>query len=192
MPGNPDLFGPAEPSEGDEVGTPSGFFDAVAAAGEKRGAGRPPGARNRKTEAFEKWFYARGYRDPAQVLAEIITMDPRALQQIALEDRVARGELQQLGTKDDPIQTVSVPGLVEIIDLQRKAAIDLMPYLHGKKPTEVVITDERLPILVVASGTNQMAEAAKLIEGRVVMSIGQPLQGEAEASEINDLAEGDK
>jgi hypothetical protein len=188
MPGNPDLFGPAEPSEGDEVGTPSGFFDAVAAAGEKRGAGRPIGARNKKSEAFERWFYAKGYRDPAQVLAEIITMDPRALQQIALEDKIARGERQQLGTKDDPIEVVSVPSLLEIIQLQRQAAGDLMPYLHGKKPTEVVITDERLPILVVASGTNQMAEAAKLIEGRAVLSIGQPI----EASEIKDLAEGDK
>ncbi len=187
MTGNPDLFGPDDDAQGDDVGAPSGFFDAVAAAGAKRGAGRPLGARNRKTEAFEKWFYAKGYRDPAQVLAEIITMDPRALQQIALEDKVARGELQQAGTKDDPIQMVSVPGVLEIIDLQRRAAVDLMPYLHGKKPTEVVITDERLPILVVANGTNQMAEAARLIEGRAVMSIGQPV----EASKINDLEGGE-
>lgn len=188
MAANPDLFPPADEPEGDGEGTPSGFFDAVAAAGERKGLGRPRGARNKKTEAFEKWFYAKGYRDPAQVLAEIMTMDPRALQQIALDDRIARGELQQLGTKDDPIQSVSVPGLLEIVDLQRKAAVDLMPYLHGKKPTEVVITDERLPILVVAAGTNQMAEAAKLIEGRAVLSIGQPI----EVSENKDLAEGDE
>lgn len=186
MAGNPDLFAADDEPEGDVERTPSGFFDAVVAAGEKRGLGRPKGARNKKTEAFEKWFYARGYRDPAQVLAEIMTMDPRALQQIALDDKVARGEVQQLGTKDNPIQVVSVPGLLDIIDLQRRAAVDLMPYLHGKKPTEVVVTDERLPILVVASGTNQMAEAAKLIEGRAVLSIGTP-----EGSEINDL-EGEK
>lgn len=187
MAGNPDLFQPDDAPEGDEVGAPTAFFDAVAAAGAKRGAGRPLGARNRKTEAFEKWFYARGYRDPAQVLAELMTMDPRALQQIALEDKIARGETQQIGSKDDPIQMVTVPGLVEILDIQRKAAVDLMPYLHGKKPTEVVITDERLPILVVAAGTNQMAEAAKLIEGRAAMSIGQPL----DTSKIKDL-EGDE
>lgn len=187
MPGNPDLFGPDDADAGDVVGTPSGFFDAVAAAGERKGLGRPRGARNKKTEAFEKWFYAKGYRDPAQVLAEIMTMDPRALQQIALDDAKARGETRQLGTKENPIEVVSVPGILDIIEIQRKAAGDLMPYLHGKKPTEVVITDERLPILVVASGTNQMAEAAKLIEGRVVLSIGRP-----EASEINELAESEK
>lgn len=187
MPGNAGLFNGDEAVAGDDERTPSAFFDAVAAAGERKGLGRPKGARNKKSEAFEKWFYAKGYRDPAQVLAEIMTMDPRALQQIALDDRIARGELQQIGSKDDPVQMVSVPGLLEIVDLQRKAAVDLMPYLHGKKPTEIVVTDERLPILVVASGTNQMAEAAKLIEGRAVMSIGMP-----EAKDFKGLAGDDE
>ncbi len=182
MADDPDLFGSDDGSQGDDERAPSGFFDAVAAAGERRGVGRPRGARNRKSVDFEKWFYAMGYRDPAQVLAEIITMDPRALQAMAAENaeglpRTTVGELTM----------VSLPSIPDIIDLQRKAAVDLMPYLHGKKPTEVVVTDERLPILVVASGTNQMAEAAKLIEGRAVMSVGQM----PEASEINDL-EGDE
>lgn len=190
MAGNPDLFADESALDGDEQGTPSGFFDAVAAAGERKGLGRPKGAKNRKTEAFEKWFYARGYRDPAQVLAEIMTMDPRALQQIALDDKIARCELVQGGTKDDPIQLVSVPGLVEIIDLQRKAAVDLMPYLHGKKPTEVLVTDERLPTLMIFTDSNQIAEARAIQGRREALSLGMPLV-EGEANEINDL-EGDK
>lgn len=187
MADDPDLFRSDDGSAGDDVGTPSGFFDAVARAGEARGVGRPKGARNRKTEAFEKWFYAKGYTDPAQKLAEIVTMDPRALQQIALEDKIARRDLKNIGTAEHPIQAVEVPSILDMLDLQRRAAVDLMPYLHGKKPTEVVVTDERLPILVVAAGTNQMAEAAKLIDGRAVMSIGQPV----EANKINNL-EGDE
>lgn len=181
MADNPDLFAAGDDAAGDEQGTPSSFFDAVAAAGERKGVGRPKGARNRKSIDFEKWFYAMGYTDPAQRLAEIVTMDPRALQAMAAEnaDGLPR-------TKNGDLTVVSLPSLVDIIDLQRKAAVDLMPYLHGKKPTEVVITDERLPILVVASGTNQMAEAQKLIDGRPVMSIGQM----PEANEINDLEGG--
>lgn len=187
MADDPDLFGPDDGSQGDEEHAPSGFFDAVADAGERRGVGRPKGARNRKSVDFEKWFYAMGYTDPAQRLAEIISMDPRALQQIALEDRKARGETQQTGTKEDPVEIVQVPGLLEIIETQRRAATDLMPYLHGKKPTQIELVDERLPVLMVLAGSNQMAEAAKLIEGRAVMSIG-PMP---DASKINDL-EGDE
>jgi len=189
MAGNPDLFGSAAPSDGDVEGTPSGFFDAVAEAGAARGVGRPRGARNKKTEAFEKWFYARGYRDPAQLLAELVTMDPRALQQLALDDAKARGERRQLGTKDNPIEVVDVPALLDIIDLQRRAAVDLMPYLHGKKPTELVVTDERLPTLMIFTDSNQIAEARAIEGRRQALSLGTPLV-EGEANEINGL-EGD-
>lgn len=186
MPGNPDLFDDDDAPRGDDVGTPSGFFDAVSDAGAKRGAGRPLGARNKKTEAFEKWFYAKGYRDPAQVLAEIITMDPRALQAMAAEN--AEGLPK---TKVGDFTMVQLPSLAEIVDLQRKAAVDLMPYLHGKKPTEVVVTDERLPTLMIFTDSNQIAEARRIEGQRLALSLGTPLV-EAEANEINDLGESEK
>ena len=162
MAGNPDLFAGDDEPEGDVERAPSRFFNALDVAGGRRG--RPPGARNKKSLDFEKWFYAMGYPDPAQCLAELMTIDPLDLRDVAR----AAG--------------IEAPDLNQVLQLKRAAAAELMPYLHGKKPTEVVVTDERLPILVVASGTNQMAEAAKLIEGRAVLSIGTP-----DGSEINDL-----
>ena len=171
MADDPDLFGSDDGSQGDDERAPSRFFAALDAAGGRRG--RPPGARNRKSVDFEKWYYAMGYPDPAQCLAELMTLDPLDLRDVA---RAAGME---------------PPDINQVLQIRKAAAADLMPYLHGKKPTEVVVTDERLPILVVASGTNQMAEAAKLIEGRQVLSIGAAPEGEAEPSEINGL-EGDE
>lgn len=157
-----DLFGGPE---GDEEGAPSPFFKLLGAAEERLGGrarGRPPGARNRKSADFEKWYYAAGFKDPAQLLAEIVSADPLALARVA-----------------------HVP-LGEAIDLQRKAAVDLMPYLHGKKPTELVVTDERLPVLIIAGDQNQLDQARQLIEERKALSIGSPVV-EGEAKEINDL-----
>ncbi len=162
IPGNPDLFAADEPSEGDQESTPSAFFRAVEAVEAK--LGRPRGARNRKSEAFEKWFFAKGYKDPAQLLAEIVSADPAALASM-----IPNAEL------------------MDVIKMQISAAGELMPYLHGKKPTVVELdAGQLLPMLSIMAGSDQMAEAAKVIEGREVMSLGM----EPEPSEINDL-EGD-
>lgn len=142
---------------GDDEGAPSGFFDAVAEAGERRGIGRPKGARNRKSVDFEKLYFAKGYKDPLLVLGEIISADPRALQEMAY----LLGEAK--------------PDLVTVLDLQRKAAIDLAPYLHGKKPTQIEMVDERLPTLVIVTNSDQMADARRLLEQREALSLGRPL-----------------
>lgn len=187
MAGNAGLFDGDDADDGDQNSAPSAFFDAVAAAGERKGVmGRPVGARNKKSVDFERWFYARGYRDPAQVLAEIMTMDPRALQQIALDDMKARGETKAVGTKEMPVEVVSVPSILDIVDLQRKAAVDLMPYLHGKKPNEIIVQDERLPTLIIVSDSNQLAEAQRILGQRQALSLGTVI----EASNINDLEGG--
>lgn len=150
----PELFG-------DEQSAPSPFFKRLGEAEERLGGrarGRPPGARNRKSVDFEKWYHAAGFKDPAVLLAEVISADPLALARVA-------------GVK-----------LGEALELQRKAAVDLMPYLHGKKPTEVVLTDERLPTLIIVTDTNQMQEAEHLVEQRrqLALSAGSMLiEGEA-------------
>lgn len=149
---------------------PSPFFQLVAeaellAAGGK--IGRPKGARNRKSVDFEKWFHAAGFKDPAVLLAEIISADTIALATAASIKRI------------------------EALELQRKCATDLMPYLHGKKPIEIDLVDERLPSLFIIAGDNQLAQAQKVLEEqRRLLSIGSPLI-EGEANEIKDLEGGE-
>lgn len=183
MAGEGDLFGDGE-------GAPSGFFDAVAAAGERKGIGRPKGAANRHTAEFEKWYYARGFKDPAQLLGELVSTDPRALQAMAIENAAAVGLTRTVGTGEEAHLVLEVPGLIDLVDLQRRAAVDLLPYLHGKMPTRIEIADERLPTLIVVTDTNQLDEARQLLEHRQALSAGQLLEpGETPA--IPGFSEGD-
>jgi hypothetical protein len=165
--GNPELFDDPQAEKGPEEDTPSPFFQMVARAEEALGGakiGRPRGARNRKTKAFEDWFFAKGYKDPAQLLAEIVSADPIALR-------------------------AQVPGadMLDVIKAQIAAAGELMPYLHGKKPIDLNVTGEVLPTLILMTGTNQLEQAAELIERRrQALSVGAPIV-EGEANEIKDL-----
>jgi len=93
---------------------------------------------------------------------------------------------------------MAVPSLFEIIKEQHAVGDRLAPYLHGKKPVQVAIIDERLPTLIVDLGTNQLAEARRLAEQRAlsVVSVGSPIDVEPEleadpgTNEIKDLGEG--
>lgn len=144
-------------------------------------AGRPKGAANKKTAEFEEFYRAKGYRDPLIAMADWITADPVELQAWFQEHERA---VSAVGKK---ILTV-LPSLLDIIKAQMSAAGELAPYLHGKQPIRVKIEDERLPMLVLNLGTNQLAQA-KVIEGRRVFAVGQPL--DVTMSEINDLDEGE-
>lgn len=173
MAGNPGLFDAGEEPEGTSEGTPSPFFVAVDAAtvalGGQSRLGRPAGATNRKSKSFEKWFYAMGFKDPAQYLAELMSADPMALQAM-----------------------IPKATLLEVINLQVKAAGELMPYLHGKKPTDLSdVPDEQLPQLFILAGTDQLQQANVLLEARrrqeATLSAGTLI----EANEIKDLEGGE-
>jgi hypothetical protein len=148
----------------------------------KRGPGRPKGSPNRKSIAFEKLYAAKGYRDPLMVMGEFISTDPRDLQAWLVEHELAE---VQMGKTAKP----ALAQLVDIIKEQHKVAGELAPYLHGKKPVEIQIIDERLPALIIDLGTDQLAEAREIEAGKA-LSVGSPIE-DAEASEINDL-EGDE
>lgn len=141
-------------------------------------AGRPKGSTNRKTEEFEAWYRAQGYRDPLVALADWITADPVHLQAWFEEHERS---VTAVGK--------TLPSLLDIIKAQNAAAGELAPYLHGKMPIRVKIEDERLPVLVLNLGTNQL-DQARTIEGQRRFSVGVPLG--SDASEINHLDDATK
>ncbi|MBT56219.1 MAG: hypothetical protein CMF72_22810 [Mameliella sp.] len=145
---------------------------------EKRGPGRPKGSPNRKSVAFEKLYAAKGFKDPLMVMGQFITMSPLELQAWLIENEMA--EVQSGKTRQPALAQ-----LIEIIKEQHKVASDLAPYLHGKKPTEIQIIDERLPQLIIDLGTDQLTEARAIAAGKA-LSAGSPIE-EAEYSEIKDL-----
>lgn len=182
-----------------QIGNP--FADAGAQA-QRRGRGRPSGALNLKTKDFERYYSAMGYRDPLKAMAEWLTADPVALQawfeeheQRTVSIEVTRDGEDEAAAKAD-VKVKDVPSLMAIIKEQHAVAVALAPYLHGKKPVQVEIIDERLPTLIVDLGTNQLADARRLAEQRA-LSVGSPIEGDAErawqgdTNENNDLEDGE-
>lgn len=144
----------------------------------RRGPGRPKGATNRKSRDFERWYRAKGYTDPLQAMGAFLTSDPVELQAWLIEH-------ERMVVPKGKARVLAVPSLFEIVREQMTVADRLGPYLHGKKPIQVEITDERLPTLIVDLGTNQLAEG-HAIAGRKALSAADPAVP-APASKINDL-----
>lgn len=156
------------------------YADAGSAAKElrpeRKAPGRPKGSLNRKTKEFEAYFQAKGFRDPLVGMAQFITADP-----VALQAWIQKHEQAEVSVGKE-IRT-ALPTLMDIIKEQHTIATQLAPYLHGKKPVELAIIDERLPALIIDLGTNQL-EQGETIAGRKALSLGAPLP--EKANEIND------
>lgn len=178
MSGKTDLF---EGPEGDGERAPSPFSGAPGGATEAARAriGRPAGARNKRDQAAERWYFAKGYIDPMQKLGELLSEDPRVLQAWFTE---------HAGFYADG-RPKPGPDILDVVRMQIAAAGELMPYLHGKKPISVEVEGQLLPILAILTGDDQLAQAARLEEAQR-LSIGRPIV-EGEAKEINGLEGGE-
>lgn len=135
-----DLFGEADGEDED------GYLPAFGAAS-PRGPGRPKGAANRKTLAMKALYQAKGFRDPLLYLGEMLSKDPLEL----LVWMRANGSSELT--------------LIEVVELQLKAAAELAPYLHGKMPVRIEVDDARLPVLAIDLGTDMVAERQVLQAG---------------------------
>lgn len=140
--------------------------------------GRPKGSMNRKTQDFAAWYEAQGFKDPLQLQAEFMSADPVALQSWFITyERTQKAIGKAFG--------LAVPSLSEIVEQQMSIADKIAPYLHGKAPVRVVVEDERLPVLVINAGTNQIEQARAVLGNK--LSAGSPLV-ELTPNKINDLA----
>lgn len=165
---------------GDLDGDRAGGEDwlGTASASVKRQRGRPKGSTNRKTADFAAWYQANGFKDPLEFMAEFMSANPVELQAFFVEhERTYKAIGKNVGK--------AVPSLGEIIEEQLSCADKLAPYLHGKAPAAELPLDERLPVLVLNLGTNQL-DQARQIAGQRGLSVGMPLT--IDASKNNGLA----
>ena len=160
---------------GREAGAEPGWAQASTA---KRVRGK--GRRTLVGEAFERWFAAEGMTDPLAFQARLVSADP-----VALQGYFAAHERAEKMLGED--RATVMPSLQEIITLQLKAAEALAPYLHRKKPVAVEIEDERLPVLIINMGDNQLATAERIASGQGLLIDAQP---ETASNEINGLTVG--
>lgn len=170
--------GGADPGIGGEDLAGGLYGEAEALGAARRGRGRPKGALNRHTTDFEKWYYAQGFTDPLEKLGAFISADPVDLWFWLIEAQKVEGRTME--------QALAwTPSLFSIIREQHTCAKELAPYLHGKKPLQVQITDERLPQLALILGMDQNQLQHQLAEDGA-LAVGQTI--EAEPNENSDLA----
>lgn len=159
-------------------------FDQQAVRPPRR-AGRPPGSPNRATLKLKQLLLARGYRDPAEMLAATMSMDVR--------------ELAAALRPEGPAKTsVTFDQAHEALKLQVRAAEALLPYFHQKMPIAVEHSGERhRPVIIIndASGAAARAERGQVLDG--VMSVheseeDQPLSlsGDAASDDGADASDG--
>lgn len=117
---------------GETRGSDAGKAALVLVAG-RRGAGRPPGARNKRTEATIAHLLGR-YRDPRAIALERIQMHPADLA-AALGCSISEAE-----------------------DKQRLWAVAVMPFLHARITPEVI--DNRQVIHLHLGGLGEGAMPA--------------------------------
>ncbi len=108
------------------------------------GRGRPPGRRNKRTEAWAEYLLSR-YGSPLEVLAQIMTAPAASL-------------ARQLGCS-----------AVEALAEKRLAAIALMPYVHQRQPLAVDLTERKTLTLTIVETTESAAESEEVtLTARVI------------------------
>ena len=113
-----------------------------------RGRGRPPGAKNKNTEAWRDYLLTR-YRSPLEALAQTFNL--------SVADLGSRLGLQNPPTFDQA---------VELFKLQMAAARDLAPYIHQKQPLALEGKGGGLIQLVLNTGAvDAQAGPAALAQG---------------------------
>jgi hypothetical protein len=118
----------------------------------RRGGSRK-GVPNRRTEDFKRYYASLGLADPLLVLGHIVT---------AKVDDIAR----ELGCKP-----------LAALDIKRRAAADLAPYLHSKQPAKLDLGEgEALPMLVI--GKAERAEVRKAVQAGAMSIDGELDDGE--------------
>lgn len=122
------LFGP------DEIGAldaPSPLSAAIEPR--RRGPGRPPGAKNRRTDAVAAWLLSQG-RHPILVMMEAYAMSPAAL-----AERIGLRKVL-VSAKDQPEEwAYDNDTLIEVWKLQLRMAEAAAPYVAQKLPQAVQV-----------------------------------------------------
>lgn len=129
------LFDELGPEEIGATDVPSPLSEALATPASRRG--RPPGSRNRRTEAVVAWLLSQ-HRHPLSVMMEAYSMSPAEL-------------AAKAGLKD--------VDLFEVLKLQLRMAEAVAPYVAQKLPQAVQI-DAKAGVTLAFAGVSLPARAA--------------------------------
>lgn len=127
----------------------------------RRRAGRPPGAKNRRTGAWSEFLLTRG-SSPLMVLQDIYSLPVEELAQRLNCDRI------------------------DALKLQISCAKELAPYVHQKMPVAVEVDENRVVRLVLAEGGD--FDAAAITDDSLSITA---IEGDFETVEDQQVSSGD-
>lgn len=142
---------PEEPVQENLLGLPEPKTEAGRALVAARRAGRPAGARNKRTQRNVEWLLSR-HRDPREVLLAIV--------ETPIDELAAT-----LGCKP-----------MEALQEVRLAAQAVLPYTAQRMPLSVDVTDRKIIHLNIVDGLVEQGDSnvggigltARIVEGTVV------------------------
>lgn len=147
----------------------AGLGDVTGGVAPKRGPGRPPGSPNRQTRQMAGLLRARGYRDPWEFLAALYTTPTRDL-------------MRAIGAEDAE----------KIVEVQRKAASEVMKYTYSPMPVAVEHTGEGgRPVVAVMLGGAGPGDAAKVVDGLSLPIVQYQRVSEGQGGASHDAASHD-
>lgn len=144
----------------------------VTAAGleRARGAGRPAGARNKRTEKIARYFVHK-YGDPIDIAGQIITTPLEVLVATIRQadqgdrseelDRLERiiGQMQALGTDKKDLDKLyrklmafmsrAEVDAMQVAEWWRKIFADAFTYVHGRQPTSIEVAERKDAVLII-------------------------------------------
>lgn len=116
-------------------------------ATEKTGrAGRPPGAVNKSTEQWARFLLGR-YRSPLTALAELYSRPTGEL--VDQLQEMADKHKSWVETKDGGRWERVAISPLDVLKMQRDAAIALAPYVHKKQPVALEVDQRQLGITLI-------------------------------------------
>ncbi len=120
---------------------------APAAGHEPRKVGRPAGSRNRSTAEWVSFFLSQN-RSPLSVLGNIVS---QPLEQLVDQLQAMSDKHAVVRFSEEGIATVAVARVnpLEVLKLQRDAAVALLPYIHRKQPMAVEIEQKQRGVVLI-------------------------------------------
>ncbi len=129
-----DLLDPVSPedmAEAREMLGPNAGRLAVLREARAKKRGRPPGAKNKRTDDFARYLLSFG-QHPAITMMQIQATDPEVLIEASQQEKVH--SFQKDGTANVVIERLSYE---QAQSLRIRCAEGLMPYLESKKPVAI-------------------------------------------------------
>lgn len=163
----------------DEVGDLNAPSPLAAAIAPRKGPGRRPGSRNRRTDAVAGWLLSQG-RHPVLVMMEAYGMEPAALAaKIGLHPTADGTDAQ-----GRPCKVWSNDVLLDVYRLQLRMAESVAPYVAQRLPQAVQV-DARAGVTIAFEGVNLPARGAspagiEALDGEV-MGVRLPFKSEGES-----------